>query len=204
MTAFAAILSGALSGFGGAAAAHLLVTLANRAASANAWLKGPYGPPFFDISLFMGIMYGAIAWGLLRRRREVLVGLLGPFLGIAVPMMALTRLARWDGSLDAPDPRWVQAVVFVFIAAVWGTIFGLGFRAGRWKGALAMVAGAFAGYLVLTALLYAAPGISQWAWRAGSLWPQPTVLLDGLLTGGGMGLGLIFAARRRHEKASDA
>lgn len=208
MTPFAALLGGSAGGFGGSLAAHVIVTLADRLGNSSGWLKGPYGPPFFNVSLFMGIMYGGIALGLSKRLGVSLLGLFGPFLGIALPMTVLTRTARWgwgdEGAVSSG--AWYYAVIVVFVLAVWGTIFALGWRLGgerKWLGGIAAMAGAFGGYLLLSGLLRFAPGISGWFWAPGLL-PQPTVLLDGLMTGCGMGMGLWLCHRRDHEKANGA
>lgn len=171
----------------------MLTSLADHVGGSAGWLKGPYGPPFFNISLFMGVMYGAIAWALSRERATTLFGLLGPFLGIAAPMLVLTRISQ--------AIPWLQIVVALFVGAVWATIFVIGWRAGRgWLGGVSCMLGALLGYGVLTAIQRLAPGLTAWPWRAGSYLPQPTVLLDGFLTGGGMGLGIWFA-RCKHENA---
>lgn len=168
----------------------MLTSLADHVGRSGDWLKGPYGPPFFNISLFMGVMYGVIGWALSREIPTTLFGALGPFLGIAAPMTALTRVSE--------RLPWFTIVSALFIGAIWATIFVLGWRVGRgWRGGLLSMAGAFAGFLALTGVQRLMPGLTGWPWRAGSYWPQPTVLLDGLLTGGGMGLGIDFA-RRKH------
>ncbi len=195
-------LWGAVGGFLATLAAQLLTALADRFGGSTAWLKGPYGPPFFNISLFMGVVYGGIAWSLSRRRQHALLGALGPFLGIVLPMAVMTRVFPWSGSLEAPDPRWVNAVVAVYALAVWGTVAALGWRlGGGWRGAALSASFSFASYLLLSLLLRLAPNLAAWPWRAGSLLPQPNALLDGLLTGGGIGASVVVA-RRWHEKRS--
>lgn len=199
-----AALAGGAGGLGGAALAHLAVTLANRLGQAELWLKGPYGPPFFNLALYMGILCGGIAWSLSRqvsdRATPALLGLLGPCLGISLPMALLTRFARWGmepGS--APTWAWYYSVGGLYIAATWGTLLGLGALlcpARRWLGALAGAGGAFTGYLALTAFLWAVPSYQQNLWAPQKFIPSPVALLDGLLTGAGMGLG-IHAARRK-------
>lgn len=190
---FELLTGGAVGGLLSAAIAHVFTTLLDRAVGSQMWLKGPYGPPFFNIALFMGLLYGGIALGLSRRRADVLIGALGPSLGIAVPMAVLTRL-----SLALP---WMQIVIAVFVAAVWGTIFALGRQlTNRWAGGIAACAGAFAGYLALQSLTMLAPGLS--GWRLHGYLPSPVVLLDGTLTATGMGLAVFLIRRRYGETAA--
>jgi len=183
------LIGGGLGGALAAAAANILTTFIDRGAGSEAWLKGPYGPPFFNVALFMGLLYGGIALALTRRRQETAIGALGPFLGILLPMLILTR-----ATASLP---WVPVVIAVFVAAVWGTIFALGWRmAGRrWLGGVAAVAGAFLGYLLLQGLAKVFPVLS--AWHPHSYLPTPAVMLDGALTGAGIGLG-ISLLRRSH------
>jgi hypothetical protein len=171
-----------------AAVAQVFTTFVDRAAGSETWLKGPYGPPFFNAALFMGLLYGGIALGLSRRRRDAALGALGPSLGIALPMIALSRVKA--------DLPWIPVVVALYTAAVWGTIFALGRRmTRRWTGGAAACAGAFLGFLLLSAVIKAAPALT--AWRLNAYLPPPVVLLDGLLSGAGMALGVLFI-RRRH------
>lgn len=203
-TALAAALAGGAGGLGGAALAHLAVTLANRLGQAELWLKGPYGPPFFNLALYMGMLCGGIGLSLSRRAparaAPALLGLLGPLLGIALPLALLTRFARWgEDPSAAPTWAWYYCVGGLYIAATWGTLLGLGALlcpARRWLGALGAAGGAFAGYLALTALLWAIPSYQQVLWAPQKFIPSPVALLDGFLTGAGMGLG-IQAARRK-------
>ena len=170
MTLFAALLSGGAGGFAGGAAAHLVVTALNRFTDANQWLKGPYGPPFFNLALFMGIFYGAIGLALSRRLKTALAGFFGPLLAIALPMSVMT----W--TLRLGSRAWVYAVGVIFIAAVWGTVFLLGWMSGKERKRLAglgAMAGSFAGYLALSAALKLAPGLALWPWRVGPLNGSP-------------------------------
>ena len=211
MSLFAAVVGGAAGGFGGAVLAQVAVTLAHLAGIGNETLRGPWGPPFFDIAVFTGVFYAAIAGALSRRWQAALLGFLGPFLGIAVPMALLGRTMQWGwGELAqaaAADPAtlvstpWYRAVIATYTLAVWGTIGALGWRlTGRRLGSLAAVACAFAAYLLLAGVERLAPGLAAGPWRASSFFPQPTALLDGLLTGGLLGVAVIVT-RRLHEKA---
>jgi hypothetical protein len=172
-----------------AAAAHVLTSLCDKAGHSGSWLQGRYGPPFFNVALFMGLLYGGIGFSLSKRKGDAAVGALGPFLGILLPLAVLERLR---------DLPWVQVVVAVFVAAVWGTVAALGWRlGGGWKGAFGALAGAFCGYLVLTGVSYATPALMRWPVPLHAYLPTPAVLLDGLLTGAGIAAGaLIF--RRNH------
>jgi len=191
-TLFAALLRGATGGFAGGAAAHIVVAALNRFANADQWLKGPHGPSFFNLALFMGILYGSIGLALSGRPKTALAGCCVPLLGIALPMSVMTR------TLSCGPMAWVYSVSVIFIAAVWGAVFLLGWLSGRdrrWLSGLGAMAGSFAGYLALSAALKLAPGLALWPWRVGGLLPQPTVLLDGLFTGSGMAAGIWLAAR---------
>ena len=181
----------------GAALAHGAVTLLNRrfGGGVENWLKGPYGPPFFDIALYMGILYAGIGLGISLRPKVAASGFAGSFLGIAVPMAALSRILRWTGEGNA----WYIAVVAVFAMATWGTIAGIGAGTApksRWRGAFGSATGAFFGYLALTAGVWAAPALKSVVWSPYSFLPAPVALMDGLLSGAGMGLGIaLFTGR---------
>jgi hypothetical protein len=178
---FEAIVGGGVGGFLSAAVAHVVTMLFDSAGKSADWLKGPYGPPFFNISLFMGILYGGIAFSLSRRPSDVLLGAFGPFLGISAPMTVLSRFK---------DLPWVRTVEVVFVAATWGTMLALGWRLGRgWRGALGAGLGAFAGYRLLL-LVGPSPAVFY------RLLPSPAVLLDGMFTGIGIGVGAYVLGRK--------
>ena len=196
------LFGGALGGALAAAVAQVFTTLLDRAAGSETWLKGPYGPPFFNVALFMGLLYGGIAVGLSRSRRDAALGALGPSLGIALPMIVMSRL------FDLPNVRWGQqsislwipVVVALYTIAVWGTIFALGRRlTARWTGGAAACVGAFLGYLALAAITKIAPAVT--GWKLNAYLPPPIVLLDGLLSGAGMALGVLFL-RGRHANVA--
>lgn len=193
-------MGGGAGGLAGAALAHAAVTLVNRGfGGVEHWLKGPYGPPFFDIALYMGILYAGIALGLLRRPKDAALGFAGPFLGVAAPMGVLSRTLPWAAE-GSRSNAWYIAVVAVFVAATWGTIAALGASAApksRFWGAFGSATGAFFGYLALTALTWAAPALKATVWSPLSLLPAPTALLDGLFSGAGMGLGISLSTRRK-------
>lgn len=199
MEPFSAVVGGGLAGFFGAALAHVLTTLADRAGS-EAWLRGPFGPQFFNVALYTGVFYAAIGAAAGRRARTAALGFSGTFFGILFPMFVLTRYGGWGmpRSSVAVTPQWRLAVVVVYILSIWGTIAAVGAEAGattRRRGALAAVLGSLGGYAVLALLLKL---FSSWAaspWTATSLIPPPVNLLDGLLSGAGLCLGLSLDRR---------
>jgi hypothetical protein len=191
---FSAVVGGGLAGFFGAALAHVLTTVADRLGS-EAWLRGPYGPQFFGVALYTGVFYAAIAAAAGRRARTAAAGFAGAFLGILLPMFVLTRYGGWGmpRASNLVTPQWRLAVLVVYILAIWGTIAAVGALAGRVsrrRGAAAAVLGSLAGYAALALLLKV---FSTWArspWTPTSLIPPPVNLLDGLLSGAGLCLGL--------------
>lgn len=186
MTFFAALVGTGGAGLGGAAAAHWAVTLANRLGG-ESWLQGPSGPPFFPISLYMGVLLGSIAAALSRSAKTALLAFAQAFLGIALPMAVLGRVVDWEGE------TWVRAVTVIYILATWGTMLAVGTALSpgrRLKGAVASAAGAFAGYLLLAGLLKLSPSYGQSMWSPTGFIPSPVALLDGIFTGAGMGAGL--------------
>lgn len=198
VTPFSAVVGGALSGLLGAALAHVLTTLADRA-GAEGWLRGPYGPQFMPIALYTAVFYAAIGAAAGRRAGTALLGLLGPLIGVAGAMAILTRYPGWGMPRGLPGTfQWDNAVKIVYVASIWGTIAALGAAAGRtarWRGALAAVAGTLAAYGLLAFLLWAAPAYGKSPWNPVSLIPSPVNLLDGLLSGAGLCLFLSLDER---------
>lgn len=198
MPPFTAIVSGGAAGFFGAAFAHILTTAADRA-GAEGWLRGPYGPQFFPIALYTAIFYAAIGAAAGRRAATALYGLLGPLLGIAAVMTALTRYGGWGMPRGLQGtPQWQLAVAVIYTAAIWSTIAAIGAASAstaRWRGALAAVAGAFAAYGALSFLLWAVPSYAHARWSPVSFLPSPVNLMDGLLSGAGMCLALSLDAK---------
>jgi len=208
VTPFAAIVGGGAAGFFGAALAHVLAMIADRA-GAEDFLRGPYGPPFFLISLYTAVFYGCIgaaAGGTAPRRYAAAAfGFAGPFLGIAAVLAALTRYPGWGMPRGlGGTPQWQLAVGVVYTAAIWSTIAALGaLSAGTkpWRGALAAVAGSLAGYGALTLLMWAVPSYGQGRWNPHSFMPSPVNLMDGLLSGAGLCLALSLDAKFRRKPA---
>lgn len=202
MTPFTAVLTGGGAGLGGAALAHVATALADRAGSAT-WLKGPYGPPFFNIALYTGLFYAAIGTAAGRRAKEALIGLLGPFLAIAVPMTVLTRVARLGVFEKAPSLEWQAIVAGVYLLAIWGTIAALGWSAARarpWQGAGAAVLASLLAYGLLTLLLRLVPSYALTPWNPAGLVPSPVNLMDGILSGAALSLAAALIERRQHAR----
>jgi hypothetical protein len=196
------LLRGCIGGFAGALAGHILVTAAIKAGGQN-WLKGPYGPHFFDISLYLAVLYAAVGWALALRPAAALVGLLGAFLGIALPMAVLTRLAHWGMDTGAPPTlAWYWAVVVAHSLGTWGTTLALGALlcpARRWLGALGAALGSLAGYGILQLFLFAVPSYAQGRWDPKSFLPSPLDLLTGILIGAGIGAGIFLAGKSSRQ-----
>jgi hypothetical protein len=179
----------------GAAGAHVFVTWANRAAKADQWLKGPYGPPFFNVALFYMLLYGAIGAALSRGPRGAAIGAAGPFLMFALPMALLTR------AVEQSSQTWMWAVTTLFVLSIWSTIFALGFWIGpRVRGALGAVGGALGAYAVIMMILAVAPELKRG--NPLSSVPPPNILLDGLLTGCGMAAGIHYLGGFSNEKTN--
>ncbi|MBI3564171.1 MAG: hypothetical protein HY079_03130 [Elusimicrobia bacterium] len=194
MDPLSAALGGGVAGLLGAALAHVLAVFCDRLGS-ESWLRGPYGPQFFNVALYTGVFYAAIAAAAGRRASVAAAGFLGSFLGILVPMFVLTRYGGWGmpRGADAVTLQWKIAVLVVYIVSIWGTIAGVGAlsgRAPRWRGALEAVGGSLAGYAVLTLALKLLPFIAKGHWSPTSFLPPPVNLLDGLLSGAGLCLAL--------------
>lgn len=202
MTPFAAIVAGGAAGFFGAAAAHVMTNLADRAGGEQ-WLRGPYGPQFFPIAFYTAVFYAAIGLAAGRRGATVLAGFFGPLVGIALTMAVLTRYGGWGMPRGLPGTaQWELAVKLVYGATIWGTIALIGALASgttRPRGAAAAVAGSFAAYAVLSAVLAAVPSYGQGKWNPQSLLPSPVNLMDGLLSGIGLCLALSLDSTFRRK-----
>jgi hypothetical protein len=198
VTPLAAAGVGSLAGFFGAALAHVLTTLADRA-GCGGWLHGPFGPSFFNVALYTGVFYAGIGAAALRRPAGAGLAFAGTFFGIIVPMFVLTRYGGWGMPIgEAPTPQWQRVFVIVYVLSVWGTIAALGASAvqGRpWRGVWFAVLGSFGGYAVLTALLKILPRLSAAPWNPASFIPVPVNLLDGLLSGASLCLALSLERR---------
>ena len=148
----------------GAALAHVLSTLADRA-GAGSFLRGPYGPQFFLIALYTAVFYAAIGAAAGRRATTTLAGFLGPLLGIASVMAALTRYSGWGMPRGlGGTPQWQLAVVVIYTATIWCTIAIIGALSAEtswWRGALAAVLGSVAAYGVLSFILWAVPSYAK-------------------------------------------
>jgi len=202
VTPFAAVVGGGMAGFFGAALAHVLSTLADRA-GAEGFLRGPYGPQFFLIALYTAVFYAAIGAAAGRRAATALAGFLGPLLGIGLVMAALTHYPGWGMPRGlSGTPQWQLAVAVVYTAAIWGTIAALGAMCAttsRWRGALATVIGSIGAYGVLSAFLWAVPSYAKGRWSPVSFLPSPVNLMDGLLSGAGICLALSLDAKFRRN-----
>lgn len=186
MDPITAAVGGSVAGLFGAALAHLLTAAAQRFGS-EGWLRGPFGPPFFDIALYTGVFYAAIGLAAARRGAGATLGFFAPFFGILLPMFVLTRYGGFAA------PQWKVVTLTVYIVAIWGTIAALGIQAAygpRWRGALAAVVGSVAGYLTLVAAQKAMPSLLYQPSDLRSYLPPTVNLLDGLFSGLGLCLAL--------------
>ncbi|HAM35916.1 MAG TPA: hypothetical protein DEB40_08225 [Elusimicrobia bacterium] len=196
---FQALLRGLYGSLAAATLGHMLVT-ACLPWGAELWLKGPYGPHFFDISLYLGVLYGGIALSLSRRPGPACAAAAAAFLGIALPMTVLTHAARWGMDTNAqPTLAWYYAVIATHTLATWGTTLGLGALLcpqRRWRGAIFAALGSLAGYLILEVFLRLVPSYAQGRWNPKSFIPSPVDLLTGMLIGAGIGAGIYLATPR--------
>ncbi|MDE2142748.1 MAG: hypothetical protein KGL74_06425 [Elusimicrobia bacterium] len=195
MTPFAALAGGGLAGFAGGLLAHVITIFAVRHGS-ESWLRGPYGPPFFNVALYTGIFYGVIGLAAGRKPLTGTTGFLGAFFAILSPLFVLTRYGGWGMAAgEAITPAWQAAVVIVYACAIWGAIAAIGFSVRSWRGGAAAVLGSLAGYAVLKIFLAAFSSWAKTPWDPTSYIPSPVNLLDGLLSGAGLCLGLSLEER---------
>ena len=188
MTPFSAVMGGGAAGLGGAAAAHVLTALCDRAGSEN-WLRGAFGPPFFNITLYTAVFYASIGGAAARRPAGILAGALPPLLGIGAAMTLLTRVLPLQFSVrlgEASVPGWYFVVMALYAAGIWGAIAAIGAVASRtraWRGVAAAAAGSALSYGLLALLVRLAPSYAKTPWNPTALIPSPVNLLDGLLCG---------------------
>ncbi len=192
MDPITAAVGGSIAGLVGAALAHLSSSAAGRLGS-EGWLRGPFGPPFFNIALYTGVFYAAIGLAASRRAFGAAVGFFGPFLTIVLPMFVLSRYGGWEVAHASEVSPWKTVTLAVYIVAIWGTIAALGAlsaRGRRWRGMLAAVLGSVAGYLAVVLAEKAAPGLLNDPGDPRTFLPGIVNLLDGLFSGLGLCLAL--------------
>ena len=182
-----------MAGFTGGLFAHVLTIFLVRHGS-EGWLRGPFGPPFFNVGIYTGIFYGVIGAAAGRKGLTAATGFLGAFFGVIIPLFVLTRYGGWGMPSGAEiTPAWQTVVVIVYALTIWGTIAGIGLTASRttkWRGAAAAIIGSIAAYAVVKLLLGIFSSWTKTPWDPSSYIPSPVNLLDGLLSGAGLCLGL--------------
>ncbi|MBI4425326.1 MAG: hypothetical protein HY554_16475 [Elusimicrobia bacterium] len=190
-------LNGAAGGVLGALLAHWVV-LAARAATgaADVWLKGPHGPPFFELTLATAAFYASVgAFAGPRRgaaaRSAKAAG--AAFLALALPMALATRLFSWGET--GPSFAWIYMILGSYALANGSGAFAVGWTLGRSRAGLRALAGAGAAWAVDRLAQWAVFGGPQAPPVAGWLAP-PAAVLSGLLWGEGIALA---AARRSAE-----
>jgi hypothetical protein len=199
-------MGGGAAGLGGAAAAHVLTALCDRAGS-ETWLKGPYGPQFFNITLYTAVFYASIGGAAARRAAGALAGALPPLLGIGLAMAVLTRLVPLQFTLAVGTqsvPAWYFVVMALYSVGIWGAVAAVGAVAARtrpWRGALAATAATALAYGLLSAFVRLAPSYAKTPWNPTGLIPSPVNLLDGVLSGSLLCLALVLDENFRRKTA---
>jgi hypothetical protein len=165
----------------------LMIELSKRVGMSFGWSA-------FGMALHSAVQYAGLAFALSRKAREAGLTALALYAALGIPSAVL--------ALTSPAPT---AVLYIYLASTWGACALIGWRLSglRWKGGLAALTGNAAGYGVHRAVLALAPSLTLASNRPSIFLPPATLLLDGLLTGAGVGLG-ISLLRRHHEKASRA
>jgi hypothetical protein len=80
----------AIAGVTASIVAQLLIVLSNQYGGGH-FLRGPYGPPFFNIALHTSAFYAVIALGTTRNIKLALMSFILPFFLIVLPLLILTR-----------------------------------------------------------------------------------------------------------------
>ena len=194
------VLGAAAGGGAGALLGHSSVMLLSSAVpGAGLWLKGPHGPPFFDLALYTAVGYGLLGAGLCQEDRRVkgaAAGFLLPLSAILLPMAAATRLFHWgEDPFAEPTLAWFYLTSAVYLVAAAGALLTLGRLEGRrWKAGGGALLGALGGYLMGLGVMRLFPSLQSSA-PAGLL-PPGGLFLDGLLSGGSVGLGVALTRRK--------
>ncbi len=199
------ILGGALGAFLGTLLAHALVMAAQRTSpEAGLWLKGPYGPPFFNLWLASSVFYAGIGAGLFRGKERLQgagIGFGVPMFGILLPMILATRLFSWGEGSSEPTMAWMYLILAVYTgscaSAVW--LLGLLCRAGGrrfdWRTAFAGLVGMGAAYGVGRLMNGLFPPYASI--DSAMLLPPASVTLDGIFTGTLIGAAIAYSAAPR-------
>lgn len=187
-------LLGAACGLAGALLAHWAVlALRMQAENANLWLKGPHGPPFFELALSTGIYYACTGAGAgIKRLHGAAAGLGASFLAVALPMVLATQALAWGEDPEEPETlAWFYLVLGCYaLANVLGSAAAGFFSAeprSRRAAAGAVLGCAGAGLLhILARVLFPAESLVL---PALSLLPPKSALAVGALWGGMMSAG---------------
>lgn len=189
MSGFQKLLAGAVGGALGAAAGHLSVMLAYRwsAGESGMWLKGPHGPPFFDLTLSTAVFYAFLGASLYEGRgrlRGALVGGSAVFLSLALPMSVATRSFAWgEGAAEPETLRWFYLILATCVLANLGSAALLGtfwrFPASR-RRTLHGAASVPAAAILQSALNYVLPWLSERVIALGYLAPRSAVFSGAL------------------------
>ena len=188
-------LRGCAGGAFGALSGHLAVVLAHRwTGNADIWIKGPHGPPFFDLALSTAFFYACLGGALFRSRLPAGTGIgFGvAFATFVLPMMLATYLFSWGEGPAAPQTwAWVYMVLGAYSAANLTTAAALGFwviRPSAWRRAACAAGGAVAAYVFLFAAQKIFPSLGARVAVIGYLAP-PFAVYSGAFWGAAISLG---------------
>lgn len=199
------LLIGAFGGALGALLGHAAVVAIHRFyPDANLWLKGPHGPPFFDLGLSVALFYGGLGLVLQLHDRKMPVNAASisfvattfVFFG---PLMLATRAFGWGEDPNAPPTlAWFYLVLGAYSLANLSAAGTLGYfcaydHDGR-RGGLGAVLGVCLAYVIQMALRWLLPNLGVFPEVIGWLAP-PSALYAGALWGGMIYAG-ILAARK--------
>lgn len=203
-------LRAGLAGLLGAAAGHWAVLAARRlTGDADIWLKGPHGPPFFELCLATGGYFACLGAGLAAgggwRGRAKAAAATGAaaFGALALPLAVGTRIFRWGEDSPEPTRAWMVLVLVAYAAACAAGAYSAGCVAGepgsRWRWGLRAMLGAFAAWVVDRWVLAAVPFKALDPLAPPGLFPSPATFVTGLAWG--LGVALALPARAEEKQA---